>query len=141
MRPGSLLVAGGGSRRHIIRRTMSKPWVAIGRYGGVGIELVLTILILGALGQWLDTRYFGGHGWAAATGFLLGVAVAFRNLVRTANRMQRDIEREEKRDPAASRWTVDESWLHPAPKGDGRSEGPRAGGGSGDTDPPRKPDA
>jgi hypothetical protein len=92
---------------------MSKPWVAIGRYGSVGIEFVLTILIVGALGQWLDTRYLGGHGWAAAVGFVLGVAVAFRNLVRTANRMQRDIEREEARDPAAARWTVDESWVHP----------------------------
>jgi hypothetical protein len=100
---------------------MSKPWVAIGRYGSVGIEFVLTILIVGALGQWLDTRYFGRHGWAAAIGFLFGVAVAFRNLVRTANRMQRDIEREEARDPTASRWTVDEHWLHPEPPGDAAS--------------------
>jgi hypothetical protein len=27
--------------------------------------------------------------------------------------MQRDIEREEARNPEASRWTVDQSWLHP----------------------------
>jgi hypothetical protein len=125
---------------------MSKPWVAIGRYGSVGIEFVLTILILGALGQWTDTRYLGGHGWAAAVGFLLGVTLAFRNLVRTANGMQRDIEREEARDPTASRWTVDESWLHPEPKGDahadGSRDGPRPSGdgdGAGSGDGSRRP--
>ena len=91
---------------------MPKPWVAIGRYGSAGIELVLTILILGGLGRWLDTRYWGGRGWGSGAGFLLGVAVAFRNLMRTAAHMQRDIERAEMQDPAANRWKVDAGWLH-----------------------------
>jgi hypothetical protein len=91
---------------------MANPWREMGRYGGVGLELVLTILILGGIGHWLDTRYWGHSGWGAGVGFVLGVAVAFRNLVRTAKGMQRDIERAEARDPQASRWTVDESWVH-----------------------------
>jgi hypothetical protein len=103
---------------------MSKPWVAVGRYGSVGLEFVLTILLVGALGHWLDGRYGGGHGWIAAPTFLLGVAVAFRNLVRTANGMQRDIEREEARNPSASRWTVDSTWLHREPKADGTTADP-----------------
>jgi hypothetical protein len=90
---------------------MARPWKEIGRYGGVGIEFLLTILIISWLGHWLDSRY-SFHGWGLAIGFLVGCAVAFQNLVRVAGRMQRDIEREEARDPAASRWTVDESWLH-----------------------------
>ncbi len=94
---------------------MASPWKDIGRYGGVGIEFVLTIFIVAALGHWLDTRYWGNRGWATAIGFLVGVAVAFRNLVRTAKGMQRDIERAEARNPESSRWTVDESWIH---KGD-----------------------
>jgi hypothetical protein len=89
------------------------PWKEVGRYGSVGLEFVLTILILGGLGNWLDGRYWGGHGWGTGIGFLLGVAVAFRNLIRTANQMQRDIERAEAKDPRGSRWTVDESWVHP----------------------------
>ena len=84
---------------------MAKPWLEVGRYGSVGLELVLTIFLVAGLGQWLDTRYWGGHGWGAAVGFLLGAAVGFRNLWRTASAMQRDIERAEARDPAASRWT------------------------------------
>ena len=92
---------------------MAKPWKEVGRYGSVGLEFVLTILIVGALGQWLDQRYWGNHGWGLAGGFLLGVTVAFRNLVRTAGQMQADIEKAEARDPEAGHWKVDEGWLHP----------------------------
>jgi len=91
---------------------MATAWKELGRYGGVGIEFVLTILILAGLGHWLDGRYWGGRGWGTGIGFALGVAVAFRNLIRTANQMQRDIERAEAKDPSASRWTVDQSWVH-----------------------------
>jgi F0F1-type ATP synthase assembly protein I len=76
------------------------------------MELVLTILLLGALGHWLDGRYWHDSGWGTGVGFLLGVAVGFRNLIRTARNMQRDIERAEANDPEASRWTVDPTWIH-----------------------------
>jgi len=115
---------------------MAKPWLEIGRYGSVGVELVLTILILGGLGHWLDARYWGGAGWGTAVGFLLGVAVAFRNLMRTASRMQRDIERAEAADPAANRWTVDETWLNKESDIDRVAQGPDPGheGGRGNGD-------
>jgi len=93
---------------------MARPWKDIGRYGGAGIEFLLTILILSWLGHWLDQRW-SLHGWGLTAGFLLGCAVAFRNLMRIASRMQRDIERAEARDPEAGRWTVDESWVHKEP--------------------------
>jgi hypothetical protein len=102
---------------------MAKPWNELGRYGGVGIELVLSILILGGIGHWLDQRYWRGHDWGMTVGFLLGIAVGVRNLVRAAQRMQRDIEREEARNPAASRWTVDQSWLHPSDEPERRDNG------------------
>lgn len=94
---------------------MAKPWKEIGRYGGVGLEFVLTILIVGALGQWLDRKYWGSSGWGLGAGFLLGVAVAFRNLIRIAGQMQADIERAEANDPEAGRWRVEEGWLHDEP--------------------------
>jgi hypothetical protein len=92
---------------------MTAPLKELGRYGAVGIELVLAILILAGVGHWLDERYWGGRSYGMAVGFLLGVAVGVRNLMRVAATMQRDIERAEAQDPEASRWTVDESWLHP----------------------------
>lgn len=94
---------------------MARPWKELGRYGSVGLELVLTILILAGVGGWLDARYWGGRGWGASIGFVLGVAVAFRNLAVTARQMQRDIERAEALDPQAGHWKVDEGWLHPPP--------------------------
>jgi hypothetical protein len=84
----------------------------MGRYGGVGIDLVLAILILGAGGHWLDQHYASGGDTWMMVGGLLGAAVGVRNLVVAARRMQRDIERAEARDPEGSRWTVDETWLH-----------------------------
>jgi F0F1-type ATP synthase assembly protein I len=91
---------------------MAKPWVEIGRYGSVGLELVLSIFLVAAFGHWLDTRYWGARGWGTDGGFLLGVVVGFLNLWRTTQKMQKDIERAEAADPAASRWTVDEKWVH-----------------------------
>ncbi len=91
---------------------MARPWKELGSYGGVGIDLVLAILILGGIGHWLDQKYWPRHEWATLAGFLLGVAVGVRNLIRAAARMQRDIERAEAADPEASRWAVDESWIH-----------------------------
>ncbi len=90
----------------------SNPWREVGRYGSAGIELVLTIAIVSALGHWLDHKYWGDRGWGLGGGFLIGVAVGFRNLFRTAQHMQRDIERAERLDPAGSRYTVDESWVY-----------------------------
>jgi Putative F0F1-ATPase subunit Ca2+/Mg2+ transporter len=91
---------------------MTKPWKELGRYGGVGIELVLAILILAGLGHWLDERYGHGQIWGMSIGFIFGVAVGVRNLVRTAGRMQGDIERAEAQDPEAGRWKVDDGWVH-----------------------------
>ena len=91
---------------------MAKPYSELGRYGGVGIELVLAIVLLGWAGHWLDVRYLGNHDYGMFAGGFLGVAVGVRNLVLLARRAQRDIERAEAKDPEGSRWTVDETWLH-----------------------------
>ena len=89
-----------------------RDWNELGRYGGVGIDLVVAMLLLGAAGRWLDARYWPGHDYGMVVGGLLGVAVGVRNLVRAASRMQRDIEAAEAKDPEAHRWKVDPAWLH-----------------------------
>jgi hypothetical protein len=91
---------------------MAKPWNELGRYGGVGLDLIVPAVLLGGLGHWLDQRYWGGGDWGFVGGLSLGVAAGVRNLIRATRRMQSDIERAEARDPEAHRWTVDETWLH-----------------------------
>jgi hypothetical protein len=103
---------------------MASPLKDIGRYGSVGIEFVLTILIVSWCGYWLDGRYWGGHGWGLVGGFLAGAIMGFRNLIRTAQQMQRDIERAEAGDPQAGRWTVDPGWLHGEPPAHGTEDAP-----------------
>jgi len=70
-----------------------KPWKAYGRYGSVGIELILSMGVGYLVGHWLDGR-FGTH-WIAVVGFLLGVYAGFRQIFIAAKRMQADAEREE----------------------------------------------
>jgi hypothetical protein len=118
---------------------MPKPYNEIGRYGGVGIDLVLAILILGGIGHWLDRRYFGHQDYGMLVGGMLGVAVGVRNLVRAARRMQKDIERAEAKDPEGSRWTVDETWVHrdDAPTGSAPADGDHPDDGHPPETPPR----
>jgi len=71
------------------------PWKDFGRYGTVGIELLVSIAIGYYGGRAIDTRV-GAHGWVTFLGFVLGVAVGFRSIFATASHMQKDIERAER---------------------------------------------
>jgi hypothetical protein len=119
---------------------MAKPYNELGRYGSVGIDLVVAVLLLGAIGHWLDGRYLGHYDYGMLAGGLLGVAVGVRNLIRAGQRMQRDIERAEAKDPEGSRWTVDETWLHKGDEPD-RPDKPARQGRPGNPDDDTPPDA
>jgi F0F1-type ATP synthase assembly protein I len=80
-----------------------KAW---GKYGGLGIELLLSIAVGYYVGLFLDRR-FGTH-WIAFVGFLLGCYAGFRALFRAAKRMQRDIELEEKLERGEDPWKQDD---------------------------------
>lgn len=68
-----------------------KAW---GKYGGLGIELLLSIGIGYYLGAFLDKRW--GTHWIAFVGFLLGCYAGFRALWKAAKTMQRDVELDER---------------------------------------------
>ena len=61
---------------------MAKPWMEVGRYGSVGLELVLTILIPAGIGHWLlgsvDFQVFGLLILGSVPGILLGSYAAVR---------------------------------------------------------------
>lgn len=84
----------------------SKGMKSFGRYGSVGFELLASIAVGYYLGRWLDGK-FGTH-WIAFVGFLLGCYAGFRALFRTANQMQRDIEREERLERGDDPWAPPE---------------------------------
>jgi F0F1-type ATP synthase assembly protein I len=78
-----------------------RPWKAYGRYGSVGIELALSIVIGVLGGRWLDDRYAGGHGWLAIAGLVVGVYAGFRQVFRAAKEIERENERADREDAAA----------------------------------------
>lgn len=77
-----------------------RPWKAYGRYGSVGIELVLSILIGVYGGRWIDERYAGGHGWVTIAGLVVGVYAGFRQVFRAAKAMQREADRADREEAA-----------------------------------------
>jgi hypothetical protein len=85
-------------------RVIGKPsqLKTYGRYGTVGLEVFLS-LVLGFLGgQWLDRKLAGGHGWLTALGVVAGLYAGVRSLVKAAKMMQRESEEEDaRRDPNA----------------------------------------
>jgi hypothetical protein len=115
-----------------MKRTV-KPWKEYGRYGSVGIELVLSIMLGWYAGHWLDGRIAGGHGWLTALGFVFGVYAGFRALFAAAAHMQKDIERAERRERGEDPWSAPPSPADEVAPNSGSRDDARA------SDPPPRP--
>jgi len=85
-------------------RRPAKPWKDYGRYGSVGIELVLSMMLGYWGGHWLDGKVGGGRGWLTATGSFVGVYAGFHALFSAAKHMTADIERAERRERGEDPW-------------------------------------
>jgi F0F1-type ATP synthase assembly protein I len=70
------------------------PWKQYGRYGSLGIELILSMAVGYYVGRWIDAKV-GSTPWIALIGFLVGVYAGFRQIFRAAKRMTAEAEREE----------------------------------------------
>jgi F0F1-type ATP synthase assembly protein I len=71
------------------------PLRDLGRYGTVGIELLVSMALGYYGGRWLDARV-DGHGWVTGIGSFLGVFVGFYSIWKASQTMARDVERAEK---------------------------------------------
>jgi ATP synthase protein I len=71
------------------------PLRDLGRYGTVGIELIVSMALGYYGGRWLDGRW-GAGGWLTAAGALIGVVIGFYSIWKASQTMGRDIERAEK---------------------------------------------
>ena len=79
-----------------------KGMKSFGKYGSLGFELLGSIAVGYYLGRFLD-RKFDTH-WIAFAGFLLGCYAGFRALFKASQRMQRDIELEERMERGEDPW-------------------------------------
>ena len=80
------------------------PWKDYGRYGSVGIELVVSIVLGYYAGHWLDGKIGGGHGWLTVLGSVVGVYAGFRAIFSAAKHMSADIERAERQARGEDPW-------------------------------------
>jgi F0F1-type ATP synthase assembly protein I len=76
---------------------VKQDWKGVGRYGTVGLELVLSVLLGLFGGQFLDKR-FHTSPWLTLIGLAYGVAAGVRGLYRAAARATREAEELDRRE-------------------------------------------
>lgn len=70
-----------------------QPWKAYGRYGTVGFELLLSIVIAWWVGHWLDSKFFPGKWYLTLLFTIGGVYTGFRALYKAAKKMEAEMEK------------------------------------------------
>ena len=87
----------------------SSSWKSVYRYGNVGIDLVLSIVVGFLLGRWVDRHVLGGQGYGTIIGTIIGVYAGFRSLWKVSKQATREAEVQERRerDKAAKDAKVD----------------------------------
>jgi F0F1-type ATP synthase assembly protein I len=70
---------------------VKQDWKGVGRYGTVGLELFLSVLLGLFAGQFLDRRFHTAP-WLTLIGVGYGIAAGIRGLYRAATRATRDAE-------------------------------------------------
>lgn len=76
---------------------MKQDWKGIGRYGTVGLEVVLSVVFGLVVGRLLDER-LGTGGWLTLLGVVYGVAAGVRALYRAAQQATREAEELDRRE-------------------------------------------
>ena len=80
-----------------------QPLHDLGRYGTVGLEIIVSLALGYYAGRWVDEK-IGGGGWVTGAGALFGLVLGVYSLWRANQTMQRDILRAEKRDRGEDPW-------------------------------------
>jgi len=74
---------------------MKDEYRAVGSWGTLGLEIVLSVMLGFFGGRWLDAR-FGVGPWLSLVGFVFGCGAATKAIHRTWTEMQRVTVREER---------------------------------------------
>ncbi len=68
-----------------------KPVTAAARFSTVGLDLVLSIVLLGYAGHWMELRW-GFEPWGIVVGSLLGAIAGFRSLYKAAKLAEKEMD-------------------------------------------------
>ena len=72
------------------------------RYGNVGLDLALSIVVGFLLGRWIDRRFLEGHGYGTVIGTIIGAYAGFRGMYKATQQWKRELEAQERREKAKS---------------------------------------
>jgi ATP synthase protein I len=75
---------------------VQQHWKGVGRYGTVGLELALSILLGLFAGRWLDKK-LDTAPWLTLIGLGYGLAAGFRAVWRAVKRANQEAEAEERK--------------------------------------------
>jgi F0F1-type ATP synthase assembly protein I len=78
---------------------VQRYWKGYGRYGSIGLEFVLSVLVGFGIGYWLDRQL--GTGWIKWVGLGFGVITAYRTIWRALQRANQEARRAEERERKA----------------------------------------
>jgi ATP synthase protein I len=82
------------------RTSLQQDWKALGSYGTLGMEIVLSVAVGLFGGQWLDKKLHTG-GVLTWVGFAYGLAAAGRAIYRAVRQSNREAEQAEEREREA----------------------------------------
>jgi len=74
---------------------MKEEYRALGTFGTLGLEIVLSVLLGSYVGNWLDQK-FSTAPWLLIVGFFFGCGAAAKAVMRNMKDMRRVTEREER---------------------------------------------
>jgi hypothetical protein len=98
---------------------MESSWKKTYRYGNIGLDIVLSIVVGFLVGRFIDRRVLDGHGYATVAGTIVGVYMAGRSLYKLSKQAQRDGEAEDAREAEkAEKDAKVEAYKHEADKKD-----------------------
>jgi F0F1-type ATP synthase assembly protein I len=117
---------------------MKPQWKAMGSYGTIGLELVLSIMFGLFAGRWLDGKLDTGP-WLALLGFAFGTAAGFRALWRGWKEMQAVTRQEEKEEGNPAPMYPKEDEPDDRPADTEGSEEEAVTGDDGEGEPEKKP--
>jgi F0F1-type ATP synthase assembly protein I len=87
---------------------VQQDWKTFGRYGTVGLEFALSILLPLFLGRWLDQK-LGTGSWLTLIFAGFGLAAGTRAIVRTLREANQQADRQEREERDARKKFDDET--------------------------------
>jgi F0F1-type ATP synthase assembly protein I len=91
---------------------VQQDWKTFGRYGTVGLEFALSILLPLFLGRWLDQKLGTGY-WLTLIFAGLGLAAGTRTILRALGEANRQAERQDRLEREARKKFDDETDCQP----------------------------